>query len=191
MNDQCTDGELLEDGSLHFAKFLPGPIERVWAWLTEPEKRALWLAGGATAQEAGGKVEFHFDNSSLTPHDDPIPDKYKEMEGGVQFDGVGSAYEPPHRLVLLWPSADGGKPTEVEFRVTEEGEAVRLELIHRGVRRPDEIVGAAAGWRRHLEILADKLAGRTPEPFWAIHQTYEVEYTERCSSRLATMRQGK
>jgi len=34
-------GELREDGTFVFERLLPGPIERVWAYLVDGEKRAL------------------------------------------------------------------------------------------------------------------------------------------------------
>ena len=92
-------GEVLEDGTLRFVRMLPGPIERVWAWLTEPDKRAQWFAGGETATTAGGKVEFHFNPQNLTPHNETYPEKYKEMENGVEMEGTVLAYEPPHCCV--------------------------------------------------------------------------------------------
>src|SRR5262245_18404599 len=30
-------------GAISFMRVLPGPIERVWAYLTEPEKRGKWF----------------------------------------------------------------------------------------------------------------------------------------------------
>ena len=37
-------------------RLLPGPIERVWAYVTESDKRATWLAGGEMELRVGGKV---------------------------------------------------------------------------------------------------------------------------------------
>ena len=37
-------GTLIGNNSIRFERLLPGPIERVWAYLVEPDKRALWLA---------------------------------------------------------------------------------------------------------------------------------------------------
>ena len=31
---------------VRFERSLPGPVERVWAYLTEADKRRQWLAGG-------------------------------------------------------------------------------------------------------------------------------------------------
>ena len=46
-------GTQLEDGSLRFVRDLPGPIERVWDYLVDPEKRALWFCGGTSGEKAG------------------------------------------------------------------------------------------------------------------------------------------
>src|SRR5690606_39019955 len=40
------DGEVLDRQTVRFRRVLPGPIERVWAYLTEADKRAKWFAGG-------------------------------------------------------------------------------------------------------------------------------------------------
>jgi uncharacterized protein YndB with AHSA1/START domain len=39
-------GELTEPATLKIQRLLPGPIERVWAYLTEEELRRKWLAAG-------------------------------------------------------------------------------------------------------------------------------------------------
>ena len=40
-------GALTEPTTLTIQRVLPGPIERVWAYLTESDKRRQWLAAGA------------------------------------------------------------------------------------------------------------------------------------------------
>lgn len=49
MNDY---GMIIEPGTLRIQRLLPGPIERVWAYLTESDKRATWLAAGAMKLES-------------------------------------------------------------------------------------------------------------------------------------------
>jgi uncharacterized protein YndB with AHSA1/START domain len=39
-------GALTEPATLHIERLLPGPIERVWAYLTEGDLRRRWLASG-------------------------------------------------------------------------------------------------------------------------------------------------
>jgi len=63
MNDRAT---LIKPSTIRFERLLPGPVERVWAYLTESKKRATWLAAGEFDLRVGGKIELHFDNESLT-----------------------------------------------------------------------------------------------------------------------------
>ena len=48
MNDlsNSTMGTSTEPGTVRLERLLPGPIERVWAYLTESAKRATWFAAG-------------------------------------------------------------------------------------------------------------------------------------------------
>ena len=39
-------GELIEPTTLKIERLLPGPIERVWSYLTESDLRRQWLASG-------------------------------------------------------------------------------------------------------------------------------------------------
>ena len=48
-------GVVTEAGSVRFERLLPGPIERVWAYLVDPDKRRLWLADGAMDARPGGE----------------------------------------------------------------------------------------------------------------------------------------
>ena len=41
---------------LTFVRHLPGPIERVWAYLTDPKFLAKWLSDGIVADHVGGEV---------------------------------------------------------------------------------------------------------------------------------------
>ena len=41
-------GKLINASTLEFERILPGPIQTVWEYLVDADKRALWFAGGAT-----------------------------------------------------------------------------------------------------------------------------------------------
>lgn len=180
-------GEVLESGALRFVRELPGPIDRVWSWLVDPEKRALWLAGGNTDGRVGGKIELSFDNESLTPHHDPVTEKYADQTN-VGFECEITTWEPPHKLGFMWPNRHGGAD-EVTFELMESGDKIRLELIHRGITHPDDLIGATAGWHRHFDIMAEKFDGRIPtEPFWGPHDLLEDEYRGRFEVLLKAMR---
>ena len=80
-------GIITEAGAIRFERLLPGPIERVWAYLTESDKRGKWLASGPVELRVGGQVELHFRHADLSPQTEPIPDKYKQYENGASFTG--------------------------------------------------------------------------------------------------------
>ena len=72
MNDY---GQLLDESTVRFERLLPGPIERVWAYLVESEKRAKWLCSGETETAVGGHVDLVFRNETLSPAPDiPRPE---------------------------------------------------------------------------------------------------------------------
>src|SRR5210317_1769854 len=96
-------GELLDESTVKFERLLPGPIERVWSFLTESEKRAQWLCGGDVENAVDGHVDMHFHNMSLSSDEDiPRPEKYKDMPEKISFTGSVTRCEPPHVLEHTW-----------------------------------------------------------------------------------------
>lgn len=165
-----------EPGTVRFERLLPGPIDRVWAYLTESDKKAKWLAAGVVEPRVGGRVEFKFKHSDLSETDEPIPEKYKHMEGGTYFEGRVTEWDPPRLLSYTW-GEDTGEESEVTFELIPEGEKVRLILTHRRLGDdPDILISVASGWHTHLDILVDRLNERTPRGFWSVHNRMEQEY---------------
>jgi uncharacterized protein YndB with AHSA1/START domain len=178
MNDH---GTLIANDTLRFERLLPGPIERVWIYLTESDKRAQWLAQGPMALETGGDIELHFHNAELSQNDDRAPEKYREYENSGSVFGRITRCEPPYRLSYTWTDLPGEideMDSEVSFELSAEGDRVRLVLIHRRLHA-HELLSVAGGWHTHLGILEDRLAGHTPRPFWRTHTRAEAEYAER------------
>lgn len=165
-----------EAGVLEFERLLPGPIERVWEFLTDPELRAKWICGGRTEPRAGGVIRLDFDNTRLSKS--PPPEKYAD-QGKVAFEGEVLVYEPPHRLAFTWPESGDEVPSQVSITLSEEGGKVRLVLRHERLGRGDFLNGAAAGWHAHLDLLADNLEGRQLHDFWTHHTALEAEYEQR------------
>ena len=174
-------GERIDKTTVRFERLFPGPIERVWEYLTDGDKRALWLAGGKTELAIDGLVELEFRNSSLSPlPDDPPPPKYCGLPEKMSYTGRVLACEPPHLLSHTWQS--DSEYSEVEYRLSEQDDKVRLVLTHRRLDNEDEILGVCGGWHTHLDILHDVLAGRTPQPFWKTHTALEAEYASRAEN---------
>lgn len=169
-------GIFTETGTIRFERLLPGPIERVWAYLTESGKKAKWLAAGVVEPRVGGKVELRFRHDTLSPHDEQPPDKYKHMKDGTGFTGRVTRYDPPRLLSYTWGEGTG-EESEVTFELTPEGEKVRLTLTHRRLGDdPDMLASVATGWHTHLGILSARLNDRVPRGFWSVHREMEEEY---------------
>jgi uncharacterized protein YndB with AHSA1/START domain len=160
--------------TVRLQRVLPGPIERVWAYLTESEKRGKWLAAGEMELRPGGRVELHFRNAELTPHAETPPDRFKGKEEAV-LNGRITRCDPPRLLSHTW----GDRGSEVTFELTPQGKDVLLVLTHRRLPDRTTMVSVAGGWHTHLGILVDHLNDREPLPFWSTYLRLEAEYEAR------------
>ncbi|MFC3052449.1 SRPBCC family protein [Kordiimonas pumila] len=178
MDDFAT---LIESNTLRMVRLVPGPIERVWDYLTIGEKRAEWLAGGDMAQESGGTVELVFTHKNLTPFDDDLPENQHDIDCSDEhrMHGTVLVYDKPNRLTYTWESPDDSA-SKVTFELREEENGmVRLVLTHQNLTGMDEITSVSAGWHTHVAILSAKLAGETPPPFWQTYYDLRAEYINR------------
>lgn len=172
-------GVLTAPDTLTLERLLPGPIERVWRYLTDPVQRATWLAGGLIEPRIDGEVELLFHNDTLTGHDsDTPPAKYADQGKPCGFRGRVLAWAPPQVLAFTWGQSDG-VASEVRFDLTEQGDQVHLRITHSRLPDEEQILSVSSGWHAHVGILADRLADRVPAPFWATHTRLETEYRRR------------
>jgi uncharacterized protein YndB with AHSA1/START domain len=171
-----------EPGTIRFERLLPGPIERIWDYLTKSELKAKWLSAGDVEPRLGGKVEFKFKHSELSETDDPTPEKYKHMQDGTYFEGKVTVWEPPRKLSYTW-GEDTGEESEVTYElIPKQNNKVLLTLTH--VRLGDDpniLISVGAGWHTHLGILTDLLEGNPPKGFWTVHNRMEKEYEQLIS----------
>lgn len=166
-------GELIKPDTLRFERVLPGPIEKVWKYLTDSELRGKWLASGEMDLREGGEITFFFFHDNLSPQPDQVPEKYKNMSEGHHSKGTVLQVEPPHLLKFSWDNEG-----VVTITLTPEENKVRLVLIHEKLEGRNTIIGGSAGWHTHLDILVDNVEGKTPQPFWKVHMVREKEYEE-------------
>jgi len=171
-------GVITEPGTVRLERVLPGPIERVWAYLTDPEKRGTWLASGPMELRAGGRVELHFQHANLSAKKEPIPERYKQHAGGHTFQARVTRCDPPRVLSYTW-GGEPGDESEVTFELTPRGNDVLLVLTHRRLGDRKAMIGVAGGWHAHLGVLADLLNGREPGPFWSALAVIDDEYAKR------------
>lgn len=170
-------GIVTEAGAIRFERLLPGPIERVWAYLTESAKRRTWLAEGPMELRPCGTVEMTWRNSELAGPDETTPEKFAQYEGYSMTGRVIEA-DPPRRILFTWPEEEGGE-SEVGFELAERGDKVLLTLTHRKLATRGLMVGVAGGWHSHLAMLEARLEGRDPPPFWPLVERVEREYEAR------------
>ncbi len=173
MNDY---GVITASGTVRFERLLPGPIERVWSYLTESDKRATWLAAGTIELRSGGKVHLRFHHVDLSG--EKAPEQYREFQGESHMHGRVVRCEPPRVLSYTW-SESSGEDSEVTFELTPDGEAVRLVLTHRRLGDRSAVLSVSSGWHAHLGILEDVLNARKPRLFWTTHAQAEAAYETR------------
>ena len=143
-------------GTLIFVRHLPGPIERVWAYLTDPKFLATWFSDGTVAGNVGGDVSFDMGAT-----------------------GRITAIDPPYLLEYTWneDNASVGPVVDalVRWELASEGDRVRLTLTH--VRLPEvEVFGHAAGWHAFLERLTASVEERDAAPVMELYAKYKAAY---------------
>lgn len=173
-------GVVTEPGTVRLERVLPGPIERVWKYLTDSDLRAKWLASGAMDLQVGGRTELRFRNCELSPHPEPTPERYQQYQD-VSFPGRITRCDPPKLLSYTWGEAWGGD-SEVTFELAARGAEVVMVLTHRRLPDRGSMINVASGWHTHVGILIDVLNGREPPGFWSTHAQLESEYAKRIAA---------
>lgn len=178
MNDLATldaYGVLTEPSTLTIKRRLPGPAERVWAYLTDSDLRRKWLAAGAMDPRAGAPFTLTWRNDDLMDNPGRRPDGFSaehSMESRIL------EFDPPRRLTFTF-----GTSGEVTFDLEPVGKDVLLTLVHR--RLPDRamLLKVAAGWHAHLDVLAARAADEEPGfPFWDHWASLKDDYDRRIPS---------
>jgi uncharacterized protein YndB with AHSA1/START domain len=167
-------GHFTSRAEVRIVRTLPGPIERIWEYLTDPEKRARWFAGGPMEPRPGGKFALKFRHKDLVPDETP-PEEYKQYhETGHEMEGIITRWEPPHVLAYTFGST---RESEVTFELTAQGKNVLLVLTHRA--QPGDVpymTQFSSGWHTHLAHLMAVLENAPRPPFWSLHATLKAEY---------------
>lgn len=159
--------EKISDDTVRIVRVLAAPVEQVWSWLIDPEKRAKWFAAGAVDPRPGGTILTHFDHNTLSPEPGEVPERHK---GAVGHRGAVTIIDidPPHLLRHDW-----GDGSIVTFELAPHAEGTVLTLTHS--RLPDlaSMRDVSGGWTSHLAVLVEVVAGRTPGNFWRTHEENE------------------
>jgi uncharacterized protein YndB with AHSA1/START domain len=145
--DKDHSATFLKQPGVRLERLLTGPIERVWAHLTDPELLPAWFGGQSTIEpRQGGAVRL--------------------MDGHIR--GTVTQWQPPQRLTYTWNVFAPGDPADatsaypesyLALRLQTEGDKVLLVLTHLPVLEQFEKQNAM-GWHTFLDILSDTLASR-------------------------------
>ena len=82
--------------------------------------------------------------------------------------------DPPNKLSFTW-SGTGN----VTFDLQAQGDKVLLKITHRRIAERNMRLMIGAGWHMHLDILAARISGTQPEPFWDGWSRLRKEYDQR------------
>ena len=163
---------LTEPATLTIQRLLPGPIERVWAYLTESDLRRQWLAAGEMEMKVGAPVRARLAQRRADRPARPAAGRLRRASTGCRA-GSPSSIRPasspsPGQAAATSPSSWSRK-----------GNEVLLTVIHR--RLPDRatLLGVGAGWHMHLDILVARATGTRAGPFWDGWSRLQQEYDRR------------
>ena len=164
-------GALIEPTTLRIQRLLPGPIERIWAYLPDSDLRSKWMAAGDMEMKAGAPFELVWRNDELT---NPPGERPAGFGGEHRMQSRITEFDPPRKLSITWNSTG-----DVTFELEPKGKGVLLTVIHR--RFPDRatLLKHMAGWHMHLDVLVARASGEEPEPFWDGWSGLMKEYDAR------------
>ena len=162
---------LIKPSTVRIERLLPGPVERVWEYLTVSEKRATWLAAGEFDLRVGGKIELIFQNDRLSDETAPAGAR---AQGLRRFEGSITRLEPPRVLAYSWNW--DGRDSDVLYELTPQGKDVLLVIHHRLPEDPQLVCAVGGGWGTHSGILEDVLNGVKPRGFWSTHDRLMKEF---------------
>lgn len=161
MNESVSSGaygSLMEPATLRIQRRLPGPVERVWEYLTNSDMRRKWLAAGDMEMTVGSTFELVWRNDELTNPPGNKPGSFGE-EHRMQAEITG--LEPLKKLSFTWGGTGG-----VTFELEPRGDDVMLTITHHRVTDPAMLLNVSAGWHAHLDVLVARAKGEEPKPFW-------------------------
>jgi len=164
-------GTLIEPATLKIQRLLPGPIERVWAFLTESEKRRKWLAAGKMEMKVGAPFEFVWRNDELT---DPPGERPAGFGDEHRMQSRITELDPPKKISFTWEGSG-----DVSIELEAKGNEVLLTLVHRRLPNRSTMLRVSAGWHMHLDVLVARARGEEPAPFWDGWARLRKEYDRR------------
>jgi len=164
-------GVITEPTTVRLQRLLPGPIEKVWSYITDSELRGKWLATGPMDLRVGGKVELVWRNDNLTDHREERPPGFSEEH---RQESLITRLDPPHLLAFGW---DGG--SEVTFQLEPQEGEIMLTITHSKLPSRSQMLGVSSGWHAHVDVFEARLRGEELPFFWRNFAALKAEYDKR------------
>ena len=73
--------EIVSADTVRIERQLDAPVDTVWRFLVDPDKRAKWFAEGEIEPRPGGRLVCVFDHDKLSPEPGAVPEEYKNAIG--------------------------------------------------------------------------------------------------------------
>ena len=141
-------GEMFRAPGVRFQRRLPGPIEKVWAHLTQPDDLPGWYGAGSVIEaREGGRVRLN--------------------DGHIR--GVVTQWRAPVKFAHTWNVFGPGEAVSpypesyLTVELAADGEAVALTLTHLPVLERFETQNAM-GWATFLDMLGATVRGEPMQP---------------------------
>jgi len=164
-------GVLTAPLTLKIQRTLPGPIERIWDYLTKSELRRQWLASGDMEMKVGSSFTFTWRNAELADaHETPPAGHSAEHSMECKI----TELDPPRKLAITWGRSEG-----VTFTLEPKGKDVLLTVLHRRLPDRQTMLMVSAGWHAHLDVLVARASGRKVASFWDKWSRLKTEYDSR------------
>ena len=164
-------GTLIEPTTLKIERLLPGPIDRVWRYLTDSDLRAKWLASGSMEMKTGSPFEFVWRNDRLTTPTGKKPEGFGDEH---RMQSRITELDPPRKISFTWSNSG-----DVTFELTPRDDKVLLTVIHRRLPDRNTMLMVGPGWHMHLDVLLARMTGNEPEPFWDGWTRLKGDYAKR------------
>jgi uncharacterized protein YndB with AHSA1/START domain len=138
MSTNETNAGQSQELSIEKSILLKASPEKVWDFLTDPDKMALW---------------FHRPNVAFTEGAEYA--MYKESDGSIFMSGKILVAEKPNRLVYEFHIAPMGDAiSTVNWTIKEVTGGTRLSLIHTGLPKGESafelLINLDEGWDEHI-----------------------------------------
>lgn len=156
-------GQTAKETVVVFERLLPGPIERVWDFLTKGEHLAQWYGGSPMKYEIepreGGAVNL----------------------GNGHVRGVVTQWQPLKRLTHTWNLFSENETESrfpesyVSFELQAQGNDVLLKLSHRPILEGFEGF-TQMGWHSFLDLLGALARGEPLEPVDGLMRRNGAQY---------------